>query len=215
MELIQTLLWVSLIVGIVWKYNKPIEAILTAVADRIKSGANIKAGPFEISEQLQPQSLSQQTQKIKNEVSQESKPSESNSKNLNIPNYFEAEDFALRAVQSEYGVALNRQMTAGRDEGFDGAFAKEGSLHLVEVKYVSKSLASKYAFDAANQLVSIVKKYGWQNVRLIIVLVIKEEIQTESIVNSLSTTKNIGTYPVEFKVYTFSELRKMFNIEHN
>jgi len=50
--------------------------------------------------------------------------------------YFQAEDLVLRAIQTEYGAAVKRQVTAGNDMGFDAAFSSNGRLNIVEVKYV-------------------------------------------------------------------------------
>jgi hypothetical protein len=47
--LIQTLLWVALVGGITWRFQKPIHALLEALAERVKSGSDVKAGPFSIS----------------------------------------------------------------------------------------------------------------------------------------------------------------------
>jgi hypothetical protein len=45
--------------------------------------------------------------------------------------YFQAEDLVLRAIQSEYGATVSRQVTAGADMGFDGAFVSNGRLNIV------------------------------------------------------------------------------------
>jgi len=47
-SLIQTVLWVGLIGGIVWRFNKPIYELLSALYSRIEAGSTIKAGPFEL-----------------------------------------------------------------------------------------------------------------------------------------------------------------------
>jgi len=52
--LIQTLLWVSLVGAIVWRFHRSIEEILSALHKRIDGGSNVKAGWFELTDQFRP-----------------------------------------------------------------------------------------------------------------------------------------------------------------
>ena len=144
--LIQTVLWVGLIAGIVWRFHAPIYGLLVALQKRIETGSNVKAGPFEISDQLKPQDPASQKEKAavetqevleaQEKLSPAAAPAISISTSIQA-RYFQAEDMVLRAIQAEYGAPINRQVTAGRDSGFDGLFITSGRTNVVEVKYIA------------------------------------------------------------------------------
>lgn len=213
-SLIETLLWVGLIVWIVTKYGSSIGAILDALQKRIESGGSVKAGPFELGKNLKPQPLQEQKAKAVLE-SQELIVDEPTSVGFKesissaLTKYYEAEDLALRAVQAEFGVNINRQVTAGADMGFDGTFAKDGTLYIIEVKTVSR-LRSGFLRDAINKLSSTVARYGWKNVRIIVVVVTDLEIiKVEEFVKQELKDR---LYHTELRVYHFDKLRQQFGI---
>lgn len=217
--LLQTLLWVGLIGGIVWRYHDIIHDILTAVKKRIDSGSNIKAGPIEISEQLRPQDSEQQREKIHLEI-KELKTSKVNITEEPIKNqsalqarYFQAEDLAMRAIQSKFGVSISRQVTAGKDLGFDGVFTLNGTLNIVEIKYTHhKPSVSNYR-KSIEQIHTAISKYNWKNVRIIFAIVVEHPKDKEI---SDIEMERIGLncpFPMEIFMYDIESLEKEFGIE--
>lgn len=225
LALLQTFLWVGLIGGIVWRFNKPIHALLSALADRIQSGSDFKAGPFEITKQLHPQTPDAQTKKVDAEIREETQlvlPSSVSEESAmySLPpiatslraRHYEAEDLALRAVQDEFGVPINRQLTGGRDAGFDGAFVKQNAFHIVEIKISSGRYPRPIVAKAASQISSTVENYQWRNVRIIIVLVVIEEDRLVEAREQLLGFIPNSKYPVDVRCYSFKELRGMFGL---
>jgi hypothetical protein len=129
--LLQTLLWVTLIGWIVWRYQTALDDLIAAVKRRLDSGGGLKVGPLEFPP-LSPLDADEQKQKIDREISQLVAPTEErpqaddapvqiqDSKNLR-QTYLRAEDLALRQIQSEFGVSISRQVKWGVDLQFDGA----------------------------------------------------------------------------------------------
>jgi hypothetical protein len=180
--LIQTVLWVGLIGGIVWRYSKQIHALLEAIQKRIESGSGIKAGPFEIAALLQPQNPEQQKKNIIQEISEATEvessvtmppisPSTFVSRDDLRTRYFQAEDLALRAIQAEYNIPISRQLQAGRDMQFDGFFAKGGTAHIVEVKYSQRPYPTNQILQIVDRIFAGIGRYGWRNVKVIIAVV--------------------------------------------
>jgi hypothetical protein len=217
--LIQTVLWVVLIGGIVWRYHKQIHALLEAIHKRIDSGSGIKAGPFEIAGMLQPQNPEQQREKIIKEISEatnvESMPTLSppkvEPKNDLRTKYFQAEDLALRAIQAEFNIPINRQLQVGRDMQFDGFFAKEGTAHIIEVKYTQRPYPKSQFLQVVNKIFAGIGRYGWRNVKVIIVLVYGDNSidlnqEKERLINTIEDNN------VEIRCFSFEKLAHQFGV---
>ena len=236
--LIQTILWVGLISVIVWRFYKPLYDLLLALSERIKSGSNIKAGPFELSD-MQPQLPTQQAAKANAEISEAylastaqtapvTTPAPATTTTTTIPaptttttpaptqqfkaKYFLAEDLALRALQSEFGEPINRQITAGQDKGFDGAFVKDRQLHIVEVKYSSGRHTMEQVQSAIRQIKMAVNRYGWKSVQIVIALVVDDAELVYSLQGTLADRYSDSDIPVEFRVYSLPELESKFGL---
>jgi len=220
--LIQTVLWVGLIGGIVWRFHAPIYGLLTALQQRVESGSTVKAGPFELIDQLRPQEPEKQKQKAEAEVLEALPPQpESTLAAPALPRlvptrqavYFQAEDLALRAIQAEYGQPISRQVTAGSDLGFDGVFTVNGRLNIVEVKYVREINAIPRIRSSLERLASAIQKYNWRNAQVILVLVFeREEDVTKADMYVLQATKDLGV-PVTTRPYSLPELQRRFGLE--
>ncbi len=213
--LIQTIFWVGLIGMIVWRFNKPLYNLLTALGERVQSGSTVKAGPFEISNQLQPQLPTQQAAKANSELLEEAIIVQQPTPTLTPQakaQYFQAEDLALRAIQAEYSTTMNRQVTAGSDMGFDAAFVKNGQLHIVEVKFSSGRHALRQATMAINQLQSAIDRYGWKSVRFVIVVVVGDSAALETTRAALSHLSSVGPIPVDVRCYSLAGLQETFGL---
>lgn len=219
-SLIETIIWVGLIVWLVLRFQLQIEVIVKSLRKRIDSGCTIKAGPFAI-EDLRPQPLEDQKKKVQDEIQESierdvgSNDTKAISKEVAIhqSDYFQAEDLALRAIQADYGVTINRQVTAGRDPGFDAAFVKDGRLHIVEVKYVP-NLSSVSRFRASiERIVDSIEIYHWKNVELILAVVMANDIDIhDADAKFLQALQGIQT-PVKIRPFYFGELEARFGIE--
>jgi hypothetical protein len=217
--LIQTILWVGLIGVVLWRYDEPIARLLGALHQRIESGSAVKAGPFEISE-LRPQAPSAQIQKADNEINEvlqiaagPTTPTQVVSGGEDFrTNYFLAEDLALRALQSEYGVTLSRQVTAGADQGFDAAFVRRGEFHIVEVKYLREQARLAPLRGTIERLENSIQSYGWKRTRIILVVVFDDVQDVESGRARLAEIASSSSVPVEVRTYSLDELRKKFGV---
>lgn len=221
--LVQTVLWVGLIAGIVWRFHTPIHGLLSALQKRIEGGSNLKAGPFELIDQLRPQEPEKQKQKVESEllealpVAPDALPSapalpglvEGRSRQAI---YFQAEDLALRAIQAEYGQPISRQLTAGSDVGFDGVFTINGRLNIVEVKYVRDVKTIPRLRSSLERIVGAVEKYNWRNVQLILVVVFeREEDVPKADISLLHTVKGLEV-PVAIRPFSLPELKRRFGL---
>jgi hypothetical protein len=178
--LVETVLWVALVAGLAVRFHRPIDGILTALQKRIEAGSNVKAGPFELSA-LQPLDASKQIERSAKEVQdimQSDQDGESSQRQVTVStpselraNHLQAEDLVLRAIQAEYGATISRQVTAGRDVGFDGVFVSSGRLNIVEVKYVKSAKALPRIRSTLETLVETTRRDGWQNVQIILAVV--------------------------------------------
>lgn len=217
--LIQTVLWIGLVAGIIWRFNKPLYALLVSLQKRVESGSTIKAGPFEISQQLRPQDPMSQREKVEAEIRELLEvgpyfPPDTPSKSTKSiqSRYFQAEDLALRAVQTEYGVTISRQVTAGADRGFDGAFTLGGQLHLVEVKYSFHIITEQVIRASIERMVSSFERYGWRNVQFILVLVYEKPGGIVLDEEKLAEISRSYSGPIEIRKYHFGDLEREFGI---
>lgn len=86
-----------------------------------------------------------------------------------------AEDLAMRTIQSEFNTPVRRQVTGGRDGGFDGVFESSGVVQVVEVKYIGKRASpGETATRIQESLLRIQRetaKYGWTSAEIILAVV--------------------------------------------
>lgn len=217
--LIQTVLWVGLIAGIVWRFQSPIYGLLVALQKRIESGSNVKAGPFEITNQLKPQDANAQKEKATVEIQEalESQTPVATFTQATVApltaireRYFQAEDLALRAIQAEYGVPVTRQVTAGRDSGFDGVFTSGGRTSVIEVKYVLGKGQTPRIKPAIHRLTKIIQQYNWQDTQIILVLVFENEDDIKHSMELLSAAFSENAVPVHVRVFSMAHLLARF-----
>lgn len=217
--LIQTILWVGLIAWIVWRFHSPIYGLLEALRKRVEAGSKIKAGPFELSD-LVPQDPVSQLRKIVEETQEtleveaqdNSDTSKKETSALSTARYFQAEDLALRALQAEYGIPIKRQVTGGHDHGFDGIFELGGVKHIVEVKYIAGT-GNKHRFrDAIQRLTSAAHEYGWSNSKIILVLVFERAERSENAKAMLEPAFANNPVPVSVRTFLMPELANRFGV---
>ena len=147
--LLQTVLWVLLISGIVVRFRRPIDGLLSALQRRIEAGSTLEVGPLKLGADVKPIPPAQQRERSEAELAQIvseqlTEPSAPGAPPLPAPaeparlrsRFFQAEELALRAVQTEFNAPVNRQVSIGQGLRADGAFLYKDELHLVEVKFI-------------------------------------------------------------------------------
>lgn len=215
---LQTLLWVGLIAGIVTRFHKPIYGLLTALQQRVESGSTIKAGSFELSDQLTTQNPAQQKQKSEAEVreilqiEQEQIPGVASTPPAQVKSrFFVAEDLALRAIQVEFQKPMKRQVAAGPEFAFDAVFTYEHQLHIVEVKYVIREKnADATVRRTLESFASFLNRTNWQNIRIIIAVVFEYAPDLAVATQHLEEMAAGLSLSVSFRCYSLSELRQQF-----
>ncbi len=122
-----------------------------------------------------------------------------------------AEELALREVQSELGVQINRQVSIGVDLDLDGVFAKGGSGYGVEVKYIRKDLERSSLHPLLRNFASSLRKYNYNNFQFFLVLVTDEgaHISPERIEN-LAKYANELKVPFQHRIYKLRDLREKY-----
>jgi hypothetical protein len=219
--LIQTVLWVGLIAGIVWRFHEPIYGLLVALQKSIEAGSSIKAGPFELTNQLKPQNALSQKERAATEV-QEVLRSEPAPLEASTPDseriakvqarYFQAEDLVLRAMQSEYGAPMNRQVTAGRDAGFDGVFLSAGRINVVEVKYIADEGSVRRFKVTIDRLTHSIQQYGWTNAQIVLALVFEHPEKIGRTNETLSAMFSANVVPVVVRCYGLADLQAQYGV---
>lgn len=210
----QTLVWVLLIVGLVMWLNGPIKKILEVIYTRVDAGNAIKVGWFELAE-LKTLSREQQRIKAQEEIAilgeQRDTLQCSETKGKSIASiYFESEDLALRAVQTEYGVPLVRQVEGVRGAQFDAAFVKDGCLHVVEVKSFNKSFGLERLRSSIGRIADATRQMGGPKAHLIVAIVYTGTENQSEVKTKIGEVLMNLSLEVDIRVYSLENLRKEF-----
>jgi hypothetical protein len=209
---------VALIGGIVWRFNKPLHGLLTALQQRVESGSNVKAGPFELTEQVRPQGVAQQIQRTNTEVAEviEAQAGEAPDQPARTEvksRFLKAEDLALRAIQIEYGKPISRQLSLGPDFGVDGAFTVDGELNVVEVKYLVRP---KRGYEGIRRTLesfqTLFHDNHWRRARLILAVVLQYPSDIEQTKRELQSLKGEFDFPINVHCYSLDDLNSKFGL---
>lgn len=233
---LQTVLWVALIGGIAWRFHKPIQQLLEALTERIISGSDVTAGPFSI-KAMQSLSVPEQAARANQEI--EEANALANTPEFSAPDdahveapsptttpppatpiptpqfraqYFQAEDLALRAVQAEFGQPISRQVSAGPNQHFDGAFVQNSRMNIVEVKYVAKPPPKAQLDNILHHAQSYVLGNNLKSVNLILAVVVDRTSDIEATKKRLMAISDEASIPTIVRVYALSELQAKFGI---
>jgi hypothetical protein len=86
-----------------------------------------------------------------------------------------AEDLALRTIQTDFNVIVQRQVTGGHDIGFDGVFEANGQINIIEVKYIGKRAdpveTAERIKQSLRRLQLETSRYGWSSSQFILAAV--------------------------------------------
>lgn len=129
--------------------------------------------------------------------------------------YLLAEDLALRALQEEYGASIRRQVTAGADPGFDGAFVIENRLYIVEVKYYRTSFLPEKLQSSIVRLAGSINRYGWSNVQIILAAVFEELDDAYKKTVRLTRAVSASSVPVVVRTFSMAELNARYGVPPN
>lgn len=217
--LLQTVLWVVLIAVTLWKFYSPLYGLLSALHKRVEGGSNIKAGPFELTN-LKPQDPVTQLQRASAEVeevidAQNATPVTGipESREVIKAKYFQSEDLVMRAIQAEYGAVINRNVSAGPDLEFDGAFTTNGRLNIVEVKFLRGPSGNvSRLLSSLERLESQLNHYRWGNVQLILAVVFERAQEVPRATEILKSMTTKLTIPVVVRCFSLSELQAQFGV---
>lgn len=216
-EILPTLLWVLLIAGVVWRFNSPIHSLLSAIAKRLEAGAAIKLGRFEIGELTTPQLPEEQKARLQAEVQEiiSSSPGEIqvDTKASLQSMYIQAEDFALRAIQAEYGASVQRQVSLGNGVNVDGVIQNNNDIAVIEVKYTIYKISLDVVKNAIVQLQGYrdsVPKIRGAKFILALVYDQAEPGISEVVIREQAHKADID---LDIKLYSFRELASRFGVD--
>lgn len=215
----QTLLWVLLIGGALWKYSTQVEDVLEAIRDRVRRGATVRIGPFEIGESPPAQSESVQQREMLEEVREATTTTTTPAPETSSPQIrtdaFLAEDLAIRELQLEFGVSINRQVALGRDANVDGMFAKGGRGYVVEMKYLRRAIPRDIVQAAIGQLRRYASHMGWRNVSVILAIVVDDDsIDLDTERSRVQRIAGECDLEVLVRVFSYMNLKRKYGFEH-
>jgi hypothetical protein len=126
-----------------------------------------------------------------------------------------AEDLAMRTIQTEFNTPVRRQVTGGRDGGFDGVFESNGQVQIVEVKYIgSRAPPGETAVRIKESILRIQRdasKYGWTSSEIILVAVFATaEVPTEHQRAIEAMCREVGRVAPRF--YTLGRLKRQWGM---
>ena len=127
-------------------------------------------------------------------------------------NYLQAEDLALRAIQAEYDVPVSRQMRIPGGIEFDGFFVKNGTAHIIEVKFARRRYLNVLFEQQLDRIVRRLSKLGWYNFMVLIIVVVfgDESIYLAAEATRLSDVAKRSATNVEVRCFSLSELAAKF-----
>jgi Holliday junction resolvase-like predicted endonuclease len=217
--LAQTTLWVGLIVWVIRKYGSFIDQLLELFRKRVESGSSVKAGPFEIGQAVEPQSVLDQKIEADEEIKDFSESSTiydalpHEAKSTIRSEYFLAEDLALRAIQEEYGESIKRNVKFLSYFQADGVFTKNGTLHVVEVKTLTHNNLKRIAKKTLTAMDNAIQNHRFKNIVIVFVVVIRESADTNLIPQFDDLSIDKYHTKIKLHVYPLKELKGTFGID--
>ncbi|ANH68486.1 hypothetical protein [Mitsuaria sp. 7] len=217
--LLQTLAWITLIVALTLWFNRPIRELLGSLRKRVDAGSAVKAGWFELSE-MKAEPADQQRLRAQIELKEASDGGTISAKgggtrptqNGTPPKYLLAEDLALRALQADLGVPLNRQISAGPSAGFDAAFAQGGKLNIVEVRFFPGPANPEGIRLALERIADTTERMNWKSVKVILVLVFAQPGDVYLPTDPINKALEGFRLSVDVRTYSLDELRIRFGV---
>ena len=227
--LLQTLLWVGLVAGIVIRFHNPIHGLLSALQRRIEAGSTIEAGPFKLGSDVKPTPPEQQRARSETELAQIVneqlfEPVETGTPALPAPpeptklrnRFFQAEELAMRAIQTEFNEPINRQVSIGPGLEADGAFIQNDELHLVEVKFIVRPKNARNTIERT--LAHYQRGFGAtrrKSVVIVLALVFEYESDVTSSTLEFQEIANASELRVEVRGFSLKQLQATYGLPAN
>jgi hypothetical protein len=225
LSFLQTFLWIILIGVVLYLYHNQLKKILDAIINRIEKGSNVKVGPLELSEALEPQNSFDQKVKLDTEVNEARNINgfevmeNTRSQGLIISEndirlrILQAEDLALRAIQDEFGISISRQLKFNKDMGIDGFFAQNGTGIMIEVKYYLNKMTKMIIQNTLENVFNKIQCYHWKNIKVLFVVVYdNKSIESKPEEDRIKKILDKYTEKLIIRVFKIDELANRYNI---
>jgi hypothetical protein len=221
--LIQTILWVVLIVWLIFRYDKQIISFLKAIQDRIDKGSPLKIGSLlDIGQGIEAQDTQEMKKRFDDEIKvpqattaqgQAAQSSENLNQSIKLrKNYLLAEDLIMRELQSEFGAVINRSVRLGGVE-LDGIFAHQGNGYGVEVKFIHSQVVTEGIISSLNRIESGLRRFGWKKFTIILALVHENENNiNSSFIEKIQARASDMSAIIMIRVYTLRALEEKYGI---
>jgi hypothetical protein len=213
--LLQTAVWVGLIVWLVLRYKEQATSILVAVQKRIEHGSSVKAGPFEIGESVKTQSLPEQKARLHDEANDSGESAVITPPKLRTERtkHLLVEELAIRKVQAEFGTPVTRQVTIGHGIGLDGMFTKGGAAFGIEVKYIRNEQFHHHWIAAMDRVFRSIENLGWRRFTFIFVVVFeRRELMSPAMLQGIQREMADYGEKVIVRYYALVDLEADFGI---
>lgn len=171
-----------------------------------------------LSPEQQKQNLESQVEEVlaesSNEVDEFSKNQNTSSRSQIKESIYHAEDLAIREIESEFGVSINRQVSVGGDVGMDGFFVKNNKAHAIEVKYAVKPLSRNLLANELRKIESSISRLGWKRFSVMLVVVF-DDLDKYDLANEkerLSIATDIFPFDVDVRFYGLSQMKHKYGL---
>jgi hypothetical protein len=127
---------------------------------------------------------------------------------------YHAEDLAIREIESEFGMSVNRQISIGNDVGLDGLFVKNNQAYAIEIKYAFKPLSKNQLANELRKIEQNIARLGWKRFSVILVLVFDDldSIDTNVEKERLSIATDIFPFSVSLRFYGLSQMKQKYGL---
>lgn len=148
------------------------------------------------------------------EVEESSESQNTSSRSLIRESVYHAEDLAIREIESEFGVSINRQISLGRDVGLDGFFVKNNKGYAIQVKYAVKPLSRNQLANELHKIEASVSRLGWKKFGVMVVVVFDDldmyDLSKEK--ERLSIATDIFPFDVDIRFYGLSQMKYKYGL---
>ena len=125
----------------------------------------------------------------------------------------QAEDLALRGIQVDYNVPIQRQLRYGPNLRFDGFFVKGSSEYIVEVEYIRPRTNPVRLAEVVQSLNARITHYGWHNVRIVLAVVFDDPgVDLAAEKRRILESLEIISAKIDLVCYNFETLADRFGV---
>ncbi len=124
-----------------------------------------------------------------------------------------SEDLAMREIQAEFGIPIQRQVGLAPDSQFDGLFAKGGEVFAVDVKWITtKSRAAQWIPISLDKIIRLRVRNSWKRANFILAAVVPNPELKITAEESYATVPEEHKKVLILRVYVYDELRKKYGL---